>query len=209
MTDWLIGKATYASTWLGLKIGCAASRRFPRATLSLADRSANLCFRLFPGFRRRSIANIRAAFGSSISATEAENTARRTLRNFFRACVELVAAVSASDEELRRKIDVVGREHLDRALAKGKGVLVLSAHLGNFFLVGTRLTIDGYRASVLINQPREGSFAELLDEYRLRVRQRTIHARPRRQALRELSEMLRRNEVAVIIADEYRRSKGV
>lgn len=209
MTDWLIGKATYVSTWLGLKVGCAATRCFPRSTLALADPLAFLCFRLFRGFRRRSVSNICAAFNGRIKRADAEVTVQRTLRNFFRACVELVMAVGASDEELRRSIDLVGREHLDRALDKGKGVLILSAHLGNFFLVGTRLTVAGYRASVLINQPREGSFAELLDDYRLRVRQRTIHARPRRQALRELSEALRRNEVAVIIADEYRRNEGV
>lgn len=209
MTDWLIGKATYVGTWLGWKIGCAATRYFPKATLALVDGLARCGFCCFRDFRRRSVNNIRLAYGGTMLPMDAAITARRTLRNFFRSCVELVIAVSSSDDELRRNIELVGREHLDHALAKGKGVLVLSAHLGNFFLVGTRLTIAGYRASVLINQPRDGSFAQLMDEYRLRVRQHTIHARPRRQALRELSEVLRRNEVAVIIADEYRRSEGV
>ena len=48
-----------------------------------------------------------------------------------------------------------------------------------------------------------------MDDYRLQVRQRTIHARPRRQALRELSRVLRNNQIAVIIADEYRGSTGI
>lgn len=209
MTDWLIGKAAYVATWLGLKVGCAATRWFPRWLLALADPLARLCFRLFHGFRRRSVSNIDAAFCGKINRPEAEVIAQRTLRSFFRACVELLIAVGASDEQLRRNIGLVGREHLERALDKGQGVLILSAHLGNFLLVGTRLRIEGYPTSVLINQPREGSVAELLDDYRLRLRQRTIHARPRRQALREMNEVLRRNEVAVIIADEYRRNEGV
>jgi lauroyl/myristoyl acyltransferase len=115
----------------------------------------------------------------------------------------------SSDEELKHRVSMSGQAHLDAALAKGKGVLVLSAHLGNFFLVGCRLAIEGYPASVLVNQPRDGRFAELMDRYRLQVRQRTIHARPRRQALRELGEVLRRNEIAVVIADEYRKADGI
>jgi lauroyl/myristoyl acyltransferase len=61
----------------------------------------------------------------------------------------------------------------------------------------------------LINQPRDGQFAELMDRYRLQARQRTIHARPRRQALRELGEVLQLNQIAVVIADEYRKTDGI
>ena len=111
--------------------------------------------------------------------------------------------------EFKAEIPIVGRKHLDAALAKGKGVLLLSAHLGNFFLVGCRIAVDGLPAFVLVNQPRDGRFAELMDEYRLEARQKTIHARPRHAALRELTEVLRRNQVAVMIADEYRRGSGI
>jgi KDO2-lipid IV(A) lauroyltransferase len=118
-------------------------------------------------------------------------------------------ALEISEHELRGVIPIVGREHLDAALAKGSGVLVLSAHLGNFFLVGTRLAIEGYTNSVLINQPSDKRLAELMDSYRLQVRQKTIHAHPRREALKALHDSLRRNEITLIISDEYRRGEGV
>src|SRR5690606_13413327 len=73
----------------------------------------------------------------------------------------------------------------------------------------SRLAIDGYAVSVLINQPRDKRLADLLDEYRLKVRQKTIHARPRREASKMLRDTLRRNEIAVIVADEFRRGAGV
>lgn len=60
-----------------------------------------------------------------------------------------------------------------------------------------------------MNSPRDRGLAGLLDDYRLRVRQRTIHARPRREALRELSAVLRQNQVAIVIADEFRRGNGI
>ena len=166
-------------------------------------------FYLLRGFRTRSVANIRTALGADLSAGEIDAVARHSLRNFFRACVEIGGAVVASDTKLKTEIPIVGRKHLDAALAKGKGVLLLSAHLGNFFLVGCRVAVEGLPTFVLVNQPRDGRFAELMDDYRRQVRQKTIHARPRYQALRELTEVLRRNQIAVVIADEYRRGSGV
>ena len=176
---------------------------------SLTNGVARVGFYLFSGFRNRSIANIRVALGDRLGASEIDSVARQSLRNFLRACVEIAVAVQSSDDKIRADIPVVGRKHLDAALTKGKGVLLLSAHLGNFFLVGCRVAVDGLPTFVLVNQPRDGRFAALMDQYRLEVRQKTIHARPRQRALRELTEVLRRNQVAVVIADEYRRGSGI
>jgi KDO2-lipid IV(A) lauroyltransferase len=209
MFPWFTGKVAYLSTWLAMKIGCGAVKILPRTVFWIADRLAVIGYRGFRGFRNRSLANIRIALGDRLDDTAIDLTARRSLRNFFRACVEAAMAVASDDDELCSRIALVGREHLDAALAEGNGVLLLSAHLGNFFLLGSRLAIEGYSISVLVNQPRDGRFAELMDDYRLQVRQRTIHARPRRDALRELHGVLRQNQVVVMIADEFRQGSGI
>jgi len=209
MFQWITGKVAYLSTWFGFEIGCRLANCFPLAALWLADRLATISFSCFHGFRNRSIGNIRIALGDRVDPSAIELTARRSLRSFFRACVEVAVAVNSSDDELRARIALVGQENLDAALAKGHGVLMLSAHLGSFFMLGGRLAIDGYLTSVLVNQPRDGRFAQLMDDYRLRAKQRTIYARPRREALKELNAVLRHNQVAIIIADEFRKGKGV
>lgn len=190
-------------------IGGGVVRVLPRTAFFISDRLAAIGYRFFRGFRRRSVANIRVALGDRLSEAAIDVVARRSLRHFFRSCVELLIAIDASDDEFRERIALVGRENLEAALAKGKGVLVLSAHLGNFFLVGSRLAVEGYAPFVLVNQPRDGRFAELMDRYRLKVRLHTIHARPRREALHELNGVLRQNQLAVIIADEFRNGNGV
>jgi KDO2-lipid IV(A) lauroyltransferase len=210
MITWLTGRIFYLFTWFGFSVGRIAARFLPRHWLyGISDLVAEIGFHCFLSFRTRSMANIRAVFERQLSTVAVEDIARQSLRNFMRSCMELAIALETTDRELRAWIPLVGSEHLDAALAKGSGVLVLSAHLGNFFLLGTRLAIDGYNASVLINQPRDGRLAELMDDYRLQVRQKTIHARPRREALKALGDILRRNEIAVIIADEFRRGSGV
>ena len=199
-----------AATRCGFVVGCFAIRVLPRHWLfRLADGLASLAYLLFKGFRSRSTKNIAAAFDEKLSGTAVENIARRSLRNFFRDCVEIGIVLESSDEEVRVQVPIIGKEYLDTALEKGSGVVVLSAHLGNFFLLGTRLAVDGYPVFVLVNQSSDGQFAELMDRYRLKVKQRTIHARPRRAALKQLNEILRRNEIAIVIADEYRRGNGI
>jgi Kdo2-lipid IVA lauroyltransferase/acyltransferase len=209
MIAWLSENLAYLGTWLGLKIGCTAIRVCPGAMFRFSDGLAKVGFYLLSRFRTHSVANIRIALGDRLSGNEIDNVARQSLRNFLRACVEIGVALGSSDDKIKAEIPVVGRKHLDAALAKGKGVLLLSAHFGNFFLVGCRIALDGLPAFVLVNQPREGRFGELLDEYRLELRQKTIHARPRHRALAELVAVLRRNQIAVVIADEYRKGSGI
>jgi Kdo2-lipid IVA lauroyltransferase/acyltransferase len=203
-------RAAHVGAWVGLKVGCLAVRIFPRPWLyRFADMLAGIGFYLFRGFRTRSARNVGFALGAKLTEVQVEEIVRKSLQNFFRDFVELAIALVISGDKLRSEILIEGRENLDAALAKGRGVIVLSAHLGNFFLAGTRLAIESYPTYVLVNQPRNSQFARLMDDYRLKVQQKTIHARPRREALRQLSQVLRRNELAVVIADEYRRSNGV
>ncbi|MGH7795905.1 MAG: lysophospholipid acyltransferase family protein [Candidatus Binatia bacterium] len=210
MAAWLTRRVFYLTTWFGIAISSLAVRLLPRIWLfRFSDFIASVGFVCFKGFRTRSIGNIAAVFGEQLNGAQVEEIARRSLRNFFRDCTEMAIVLEMSDSELREFIPMVGHEHLDAALAKGSGVLALSAHLGNFFLIGTRLAVDGYAVSVLVNQPSDSHLAKLMDKYRLQVRQKTIHARPRREALNQLTEALRRNELAVIISDEYRRGDGI
>jgi len=209
MMRWFWRKIAYAATRVGFAVGRVAIRVLPRKWIFfLSEVFSNLAFVAFRGFRIRSSTNIRLAL-DHLDAPEAKDIVRRSLRNFFRSFVEVGCALESSIGTLCSEIPISGREYLDTALAKGNGVIALSAHLGNFFLIGTRLAGEGYTTHVLINQPKDRGFARLMDEYRWQVRQRTIHARPRREALNQLNLALRRNELALMIADEYRKGNGI
>src|SRR5215470_12454235 len=149
MTRWFAQKVAYGATRFGFGVGRFAVRIFPLPWLfRLSDTLAALGFVLLRGFRSRSINNIRIAFGDDLNQSQAQETVRRSLKNFFHAGVEMALALESSPDEFGSRIPITGREHLDTALAKGNGVIVLSAHLGNFFLVGARLAIAGYSTHV-------------------------------------------------------------
>lgn len=206
----LLERLACMGLWLSIELGRFAVRIFPRRyLLSLFEGIADIGFHLFRDFRKRSINNFSSAMGEQLDAGEIAQAVHRSLRNFLRDFVEIGFVLEASREQIRAEISLQGREHLEAALARGKGVIALSAHLGNFFLVGTRLAVEDFPAHVLVNQSREGGVPKLMDHYRLHIGQKTIHARPRHQAFLELMEVLRRNQIAIVIADEYRSGSGV
>lgn len=185
-------------------------RTLPRRVLFLfSDGVAHAGFYLLYSFRKRSIKNLTVALGDSLGAQEIAETARKSLQNFFRDFIEIGISMESTPETIRSEIALFGREHLERALAKGKGVVGVSAHLGNFFLLGTRLGLEGYPAQVLIKEAFPGRFAELRARYIEKSRQKMISAWSRRQASRDVVQVLRNNEVAIVVADEYRGSDGI
>lgn len=209
MSRWFLERLAYWATRIGMRLAILAVKVFPRPVIYLtADSLALLAFYIFRAFRFRSIQNLSLAFGDTADESLIRDLAQKSLKSFFRAFAEIPIALASQTDELRDMVPVVGFEHLNTALRKGNGVILLSAHLGNFFLLGTRLAIGGYPIHVLVNQPRHGRFAQLMDEYRLRALQTTIHARPRREALRRLARVVRHNEVAIVIADEYRNTRS-
>jgi KDO2-lipid IV(A) lauroyltransferase len=206
----LLETLAYIGASIGLAGGRAAVRLLPRRWLLAFFRGiADLGFHLAHGFRTRSIRNLSLAFGDRFTAREIADLARSSLRNFSRDFLEMGFALDSAPDRVRAEIPVHGLEHLKTALAKGKGAIALSAHLGNFFLLGTRLAAEGYPTYVLINQARAGKLPELIVSYRNRTNQKTIHAQPHDEAFRELVQVLKRNELAIVIADEFRNGDGI
>jgi KDO2-lipid IV(A) lauroyltransferase len=200
---------SYYGVWMLLKAGESIVTIFPAAVVSrFATVLADAGFFLVPRVRRTSIANLTIALGDEMEASVVDRVARQSMRNFFLDMPEIGHALRIDREQFRDEVAVSGLEHLDAALAKGKGVIALGAHLGNFCLVGARLAAEGYPVSVLVKPPGNLRIAGLMDDYRQKLGQRTVRARPRLQATRELIRLLRDNEIAVVIADEFR-SNGV
>jgi lauroyl/myristoyl acyltransferase len=160
-------------------------------------------------YRGRMEENVRQALGAEIS----NPSDRRALiwgawKNFARGMLETCAAMHLTKQRVISTVPLVGEEHLKRALAKGKGVLALSAHLGTFTMIGARLAAGGYPFSVVVKHPGDDRFARLIDDYRAQLGMQTIAAKPRREAVRGILKALRQNRIVLVIADEFK-SGGV
>ena len=65
--------------------------------------------------------------------------------NWGRNIVDFLRQHIISKGTLRSKVRLEGIEHLDEALKEKKGVVIITSHIGNFELAGSRLAMDGYK----------------------------------------------------------------
>ena len=203
--------------WLRYRIGEFFLRAFvrlfpaiPRSLLRLLTAvGARLTFMVFWKYRKRMEQNLAMAMGAEFPTTQTTRTiVRLAWRNFAQGMYETARAIHSSKEEISSAIALEGEEHLKRALERGKGVIALSAHLGSFTLIGARLAAASYPFSVVVKQPRDQRFGRVMDDIRLRVGAKTISAKPRREAAKKILQALRKNEIVLMIADEFK-SRGI
>jgi len=74
-------------------------------------------------------------------------------------------------------------------------------------MIGPRVAAAGYPFSVLVKHPSDERLARLLDGYRAKTGMKTISAKPRRQAARQILGALRRNEVVCVLPDVFKTGK--
>ena len=65
--------------------------------------------------------------------------------NWGKNIVDFLRQHIISKETLRSKVRLKGIEYLDEALKEKKGVVIITSHIGNFELAGSRLALDGYK----------------------------------------------------------------
>ncbi len=156
-------------------------------------------------FRERMHDALQRTMGQELPThDERRAVVRAAWRNFTQAFVETAATLFMTKEELCARIEIKGGERLREALARDKGVLAISAHFGNFTMIGPRLVAQGYDFSVVIKLPQERRFASLQKKYCDRAGIRLIPARPRRQSVVQIIKALRRNEIVLMIPDEFK-----
>ena len=86
-------------------------------------------FRCQAGKRTEMARNLRLVLGDELSPAAAQEVTREWFRLGSCAVVD-VMRLRRGTRPLRRLVEIRGREHLEAALAKGKGAIVCTAHFG-------------------------------------------------------------------------------
>jgi KDO2-lipid IV(A) lauroyltransferase len=110
---------------------------------ALADLATGIHWACFPGRRHAALANL-AVILPRASRRDRARIARRMMRSYNRMMYEFFRLPHLSREELLASVEVDGREHLERAIARGRGVVITSTHIGNWELAGVMIAQLGY-----------------------------------------------------------------
>ena len=153
-------------------------------------------------------ANLELAF-PDLSASERDEIGRASYANFMTHALDFIRSESWSDDELRARVEVSGEEHAERALAKGRGLLLLTLHMGNFE-VGVQafsLALRDHHPCIVGRPMRNEALYARITAGRSRG---TTEVIDRRQAGIRMLRALRASRPVGVLLDQYsRRSRGV
>ncbi len=108
---------------------------------------------------------------------------------------------------LDQMIEIEGVEHLDTAYKEGKGVIVLTGHIGNFELLAAYLSLKGYKFSVIGRELYDARLNRLLIKNRESVGLENISSS---QDVRRAIKALRAGRLLGVLADQdSTRVKGI
>lgn len=174
-------------------------QRLPlRLAYKLASWAGDLVFLLWPKGRRNAIENVRHVLGPQATEDQVRRTAKRSFRNYMKVLVDFLRLPRTSQEEVRRRVRVKGWEHLDSALQKGKGALLVGLHLGSWDLAGIALAARGYEICVVAEKQKPLWLNRLIRGWR---EAQGVHIIFIDHLVRPLLQALKRNQIAGIIVD--------
>ncbi len=100
--------------------------------------------------RRVALDNLQFALGDRNTENELRQIALSSFQNLGRSAVEFTLLPTWTRQRILEKVEVDGFEHYLAARAQGKGVILLSAHFGNWEWMGTVLAIRGVAMHVVV-----------------------------------------------------------
>ena len=106
---------------------------------------------------------------------------------------------------VQKSAESKGLVNLEEALAKGKGVIALSAHMGNFALLLSYLS-RRYPVKAVVNDPKNHYMARDIRDIRKKSGIIEISKKPAAASVRESLDWLKSGKILLILADEYRKT---
>jgi len=159
--------------------------------------------------RRRTIGfkNMDIAFGSEFSEQEKQHILRSNFRNLGKSLVEVIHFPKMSKRYLQEKVKIIGQENYLAAMSKGKGVIYLAAHLGNWEMTPHAQSAIGHPLNIVV-RPLDNPFLDSIV-----TKMRTMHGNkllPRRNGLKQIISALKNKEAVGILMDQNtKRNQGI
>ena len=185
----------FVGSWLVLKTLGILPRALARP---LAAALFQILYWLTPKLRRVADQNLRMAI-PKLSAFERKKISRNLYGSLARMLVECAHFPSLKPDSAHRLVSYDGLETYDAALAKGRGVIFLTAHLGAWELGAFAHGLKGYRLHVVYRALDNPLLNQLVNHYRSLCGNLLIE---KRESARSVLAALTRNETIGILADQ-------
>lgn len=195
--SWRKALEGWAAT-LAFKLLCSVFARLnARQADRLGEGLGRLIHRLSRKYRERSRANLAMAM-PELSEAERSRIAQGVFEHFGRVGADLLRTPSRSNDEVSASI-VELRGDYEPLLSETRGVILISAHFGNWERLCQYLTILQKPVAVVARDPNQPEIAEGLTRLRANTGVKVL---PRGNAAREILRALKAGEWVGILPDQ-------
>lgn len=158
-----------------------------------------IAYLILAKYRNITIENLTLAFGKERTPAEIRMIARRVFENLGRNAFELIQFPKINSANIDRIVTMRGAAILDQAFREGKGVVVLTAHFGNWELMPAVLRMKGYPGYAIGRR----LYFDKYDAYLNRLRKvHDVNIIYRDESPRKMLRALRDNKIVGIVADQ-------
>ncbi|MEO8622012.1 MAG: lysophospholipid acyltransferase family protein [bacterium] len=167
---------SHRAEYYGLRAAANALRRLSfRRAGDIGEWIGRLIYSPF-GMRRDVVERqVRAAF-PGLAEPEVLRIARESYGNLGRTTIETAVLPKCTPDELIGMFDIIDNwEIVDEAFKRGKGLLVVSGHLGNWELGGAYIAARGLRMEAVARRMQNPLFDKYLTDTRRSVGVHVIH----------------------------------
>ena len=164
-------------------------------------------FFLLRDARKTTLKNLNSVFGKTKTQEQLRKIGLNVFENIGKNAADVARFPKLNLSKIDKMIDVKGLEHFHSAYEKGKGVIVLTGHIGNFELLAACLSLKGYKVSVIGRDVYDPRLNTLLVKNRESVGLENISSS---QDVRKAIKTLRTGTALGIVADQdSTRVKGI
>jgi len=163
----------------------------------IADLLAEVHFRFFPSRRHAALANLAVILPRS-SRRERLRLVRRMMASYNRMMFEFFRLPHMEREALLRSVEVEGREHLEQAVSRGRGVIITCCHVGNWELAAVVLAHWGYTLHAVAGVQLTRWLTPAVRETKIEL---AIHTVAPEDGFRKLWRALEHNDLVALMVD--------
>ncbi|MDD5432412.1 MAG: lysophospholipid acyltransferase family protein [Candidatus Omnitrophica bacterium] len=195
--------------WFGI-IFCSLAIKFipKRCIYGFASGLSSLAYRFAKKQKKIALESLKIAFGEDKPNQELEKIAEDSFNLMAKSAIELMFMMD-KPELLRNSVGFENLKNLDQALSRGKGVILVSAHFGNFPLLLARLSQEGYDVSGIMRPMRDERVEKIFLDKRKKYNVKTIYSQPRNVCVDSTIRELRNNAIVFIPIDQNFGTAGV
>lgn len=153
---------------------------------------------LTPRERYKADRHLKIAFGDRYTGSERSRIYRQFAVNTGRNLVDLIRFRRHFHSEIKSLVDADGMEYFAEAYARGKGLIGITGHIGNFELLAAWMASEGYKIAVIGRELYDPRLNNLLVQNREAAGLTNIYTT---DSPRQLIEWLRGGGVLGVLID--------